>query len=215
MNSWEKSKGRQVHYIRVDAYRVTVGSHAGSGHTDYGTTCTHEAFLGGELHEHILRDHGPATLKQVLAAVKAAPANKEFQRRHKRTNSELEAWAQIPEEPGLAALAADPDDDGMRHYNGKNAIGFWHRDLFWEDWRQSIRVTNRAGEVVFEVPPMDNPLSLSNSFRIGRVRRKGDVILYRADNYFMTDVPEVMALLGKRTWLRVTEDGIQGRDRER
>lgn len=213
MKSWTKRKARGEFYIRVDAFRVTVGDHDGSGHSDFGSTCSYSDFLGGRLHDVIVADHSARVLKQVIAAVQGAADNPDFQRAYARLDRALAAWREIPENPALSQLAKAPDDDGMRHYDGKSPNAVAHGGLLYAVHRQSIRVTDARDQAIFAVPARDNPLSLSNAIAIQRVIRVGDMVLYRADNLTYRDVPAALALVGERSWLHVTSAGIVGRCR--
>jgi hypothetical protein len=61
-----------VHYAEVSASEVIVGSHAGSGHTDFAGACSHAEFLGGHLQDVVRAEHGEAVLAEMIEAVRRA-----------------------------------------------------------------------------------------------------------------------------------------------
>lgn len=76
MARWEKVRGVVVHYAEVNASEVVVGSHSGSGHTDFAGACSHEAFLADRrLHDAVLSEHGAETLAEMIEAVRHAVAS--------------------------------------------------------------------------------------------------------------------------------------------
>ena len=69
---WTRSNGPGEAYIHVGSKSVTVGEHHGSGRTDNAGVCSHAEFLHGKFQSLVLKTHGPETLAEVIAAVKAA-----------------------------------------------------------------------------------------------------------------------------------------------
>lgn len=208
--SWSKRKDRGEHYVRVETYRVVVGEHSGSGHTDMAGTCSHREFLDGRYQDIVRADHGEQVLQQVIAAIRGAGRNKQFTAEQKRVAATVAAWREIPLNPELSRLGATADERGMDHYDGKSAKGFWLADVLWEDHRDTIRATDRAGNVLFSVQP-PNRHEIGNNIRIHDVYRCGARVLYRYSNSFWRDVPEVVAELGEGGWLEVTTAGFIGR----
>jgi hypothetical protein len=72
VDRWEKARGVVVHYAEVSASEVIVGSHAGSGHTDFAGACSHAEFLGGHLQDVVRAEHGEAVLAEMIEAVRRA-----------------------------------------------------------------------------------------------------------------------------------------------
>ena len=212
MTRWTKRKERGERYVYVDAFRVTVGEHDGSGHSDYASTCSHAAFLAGQFHDEIRQGHSKATLRRALAAVAAAAHNPDFRVERERVAALLAAWRAIPVDENLAALAALPDDQGMAHYGAGSAdIAIEHQGLRWLVVGQSIRVDGPDGLVVFELPAAANALSLGNFIRVHDVLRCGERVLFCYRNDVFGDLPEVVEALGRLGWLEVTPKGVTKR----
>ena len=69
MHRWENVQGVLVRYAEVGEREVVVGSHSGSGHSDFAGACSHEEFLGGRLQDAVRADHGDAVLAEMIAIV--------------------------------------------------------------------------------------------------------------------------------------------------
>lgn len=75
MARWENVRGVVVHYAEVNEREVVVGSHSGSGHTDFAGACSLEEFLvDRRLQDAVLSEHGEATLAEMIEAVRKAAA---------------------------------------------------------------------------------------------------------------------------------------------
>jgi len=216
MRSWSKRKDRGEHYIRLDAWTVVVGEHSGSGHTDFGGSCTHAEFLAGRYQDIGARDHGKRTLQEVIAAIRGAHADPTLQRERQRAEALLQAWDELPVDRTLLQAVEDPDDRGMDHYHkASDAIAVRWAGYVWEQHRQAIRITDDSGAVTYDSAERNPRLQLGNNIRISGVRRCGARIFFRYSNYFLRDVPEIMAELGRDGWLEVCATGIISRCKAR
>ena len=216
MTRWTKRKERGERYVYVDAFRVTVGEHDGSGHSDYASTCSHAAFLAGQFHDELRQGHSKATLRKALAAVAGAVDNPDFRVERERVAALLSAWSAIPVDENLAALAALPDDQGMVHYGLRSTdIAIEHQGLRWLVVHQSIRLEWPDGQTVFELPAAANALSLGNFIRVHDVIRCGERVLFCYRNDVFRDLPDVVGTLGHSGWLEVTPIGVTKRARQK
>jgi hypothetical protein len=108
VTSWERTHDQQVCYAQVTAFSVLVGSHYGSGHTDYAGVCSHAEFLAGRFHDIVRHDLGEAALREMFVAVHTAPENPAFAAEFAPVRGVRATLAALPHDPSLPALLDSP-----------------------------------------------------------------------------------------------------------
>lgn len=108
MRSWETKREGWTHYVHVDGRWVTVGEHAGSGHSDNAGRCTLAEFLAGRYADDIRATQGPAVLAEVEAAARAYADGTLRDPATERAQSLADRLHAIPVEPTLAEAWHDP-----------------------------------------------------------------------------------------------------------
>ena len=94
---------------RVTAREVIFWLDTGNPHTEYGTSCTHAAFLAGALHEVARSTLGPRALEEMLAVVRGAAEDPAFAAEFHKLRAVRAIVEAIPHDPALPALLARED----------------------------------------------------------------------------------------------------------
>lgn len=104
--SWERTSGTRHHYAQVNAKDVVVGYQGNSPHVGGAGSCSHEAFLDGQMHDLVREAFGEAVLEEMLQAVRdAGPMRAEALAEIARYQRYLDGF---PNDPSLASLLNDP-----------------------------------------------------------------------------------------------------------
>jgi ankyrin repeat protein len=64
--NWEKTTGKQVHYLSITDREVVLGDHWGTAMSDNARACSHQDFLTGELQSQVRQIFGAAVLAEAL-----------------------------------------------------------------------------------------------------------------------------------------------------
>jgi hypothetical protein len=73
-NYWEKKTKGVLYYAQLIPYGVNVGDFREEDQQDNASACTDQQFLEGKFQDIILRNLGPETLAEIIAAVKERQA---------------------------------------------------------------------------------------------------------------------------------------------
>ena len=70
IESWEKTKGKDVNYLYLHSHEVVIGHNYGSGQTDNAGTSSIKKFLEGQFQDLIIEKFGNKVLEEILLLIK-------------------------------------------------------------------------------------------------------------------------------------------------
>jgi hypothetical protein len=113
---WERQAHGWTHYVWIDPYYVEWGSHCGTPQSDTSQRILHDRLLEGEHQDGIAKEFGEDVLQEVIYTIRHGQEVPRFISEWRAAKTRFAFWKSIPIDPTLAALGANPQDDGSRYY---------------------------------------------------------------------------------------------------